>query len=71
MFRPLGMPLKIPGWVWMLLSCLDGETTLAEAAHAVKLDSRVAADAIESLLDEKLVTLEPATGPGGTCVTGA
>ncbi len=54
----LGTPIRIPDWVWRLVSCLDGTTTVAEAADAIDLPRRQASDAIDALA--RCGYLEPA-----------
>ncbi len=50
LFPQVGPPVPIPDWVWRLLSCLDGEVTVAEAAEDLDLSPRHAAEVVRALL---------------------
>ncbi|MFH0946594.1 MAG: radical SAM protein [Planctomycetota bacterium] len=52
-----GAPVPIPIWLWMLLSCLDGEATVREAARSVEVPLRQAAEAMEALFHNAYVRL--------------
>ncbi|MFH0944837.1 MAG: radical SAM protein [Planctomycetota bacterium] len=52
-----GAPVSIPIWLWMLLSCLDGETTVREAARSVEVPLRQAVEAMETLYESGYVNL--------------
>ena len=53
----VGPPLSIPCWLWMLLSCFDGETSVREAARLVSVPPREAAAAVQALLQRGLLVV--------------
>ncbi len=52
-----GAPVSIPVWLWMLASCLDGETTVREAAAEIGIPAREAAEGVEALISGGYLTL--------------
>lgn len=56
----LGTPVRIPEWVWRFVSCLDGKTTIAEAAEAVDVPRREAIEAAAALLHCEYLVPAPA-----------
>lgn len=44
-------PVPIPQWVWMLVSCFDGETTVREAARHIKATPKDAARVVAALAE--------------------
>ncbi|MFH0946886.1 MAG: radical SAM protein [Planctomycetota bacterium] len=53
----VGPPLSIPCWLWMLISCFDGETSLREAANLVSVPPREAAAAVQALMQRGLLVV--------------
>lgn len=58
-----GAPVSIPVWLWMLASCLDGGTTVREAAAEVGIPAREAAEAVEALISGGYFALTAGAAP--------
>ena len=52
----VGSPVSIPCWLWMLASCFDGETSVAEAAGTLHVPVREATAAVQALVQRGLLT---------------
>lgn len=53
-----GGPVPIPRWLWMLISCLTGEFSVAQAAESVDIPGKDAAEAVLALIRRGYLVLD-------------